>query len=185
MRFKKGYRPSLAGSLLIAHPAMIDPHFSQSVILVSAHSSESGGLGVIVNYPLNQTLADFDSRYDQTSLAAVPIYLGGPIRVESMILTAWEWSEQKSIFKLHFGITEDDAAYLLENVPDVEVRAFLGHSEWRQGQLEIELEKHAWFLSSVKNLRLSKRIGILWQSILGEIKPELLFLVDPEDPSLN
>lgn len=185
MRFQKGYTPSLAGSLLIAHPAMVDPHFSQSVILISAHSSEAGGMGVVVNYPLNQTMGDFDHRFDSTPLASVPVYVGGPIHTESMILAAWEWSEQESVFKFHFGISEDDAVHLMNTVPGVEVRAFLGHSEWGQGQLEIEIKKHAWFLSSVKNLRLSNRISVLWHRILEKIKPELLFLVDPDDPSLN
>lgn len=185
MKFKKDYMPSLAGSLLIAHPTLLDPNFRQSVILISAHSTEHGGMGVMVNAPLNKTMYQFDAKYATSPLANVPMYLGGPIGQQGIMLVAWEWLEHNSVFKLHFGISQDQAASLLENENGPQIRAFLGHTAWTKGKLEEELHRHAWFLSSVKNMLISQTEDDLWKNILSKIKPELLFLIDPEDPSLN
>lgn len=177
--------PSLAGSLLVAHPAMVNSNYSQAVILLSAHSTERGGMGVIINNPLHQTMSQFDPKFALTPLAKVPIYLGGPMGHDAMLLVGWEWLESNDIFKLHFGISEKQAIQLLCERPLIEMRAFLGYAEWLQGQLEGELDHHAWLLSSIKNLIDDQEGTQLWQAILSKIKPELLFLIDPEDPSVN
>ncbi len=38
---------SFAGSLLIAHPNMLDPNFRRAVLFISVHDPEDGALGVI------------------------------------------------------------------------------------------------------------------------------------------
>lgn len=187
MKFNKDYMPSLAGSLLVAHPAMIDPNFCQSIILVCSHSPENGSLGIIINRPLHKTLQEIDSKFALTPLANIPVYLGGPAAHNAALLVAWEWLDQNNVFKLHFGISEEQVAQLLQEKSKsaIEVRAFLGHCKWVAGQLENELYAHTFFLSSVKNLIGESDDAKIWQAILTKVKPELLFLVDPEDPSLN
>ena len=39
--------PSLAGSLLVAHPSMLDPNFRRTVLFISEHDPGEGALGVI------------------------------------------------------------------------------------------------------------------------------------------
>src|SRR5437762_3204085 len=43
---------SLAGSLLVAHPNMLDPNFRRTVLFISEHDPNEGALGVIINRPL-------------------------------------------------------------------------------------------------------------------------------------
>ena len=45
-------RESYAGSLLVAHPNMLDPNFRRAVLFISAHTADDGALGVILNRPL-------------------------------------------------------------------------------------------------------------------------------------
>lgn len=185
MKFQKDYMPSLAGSLLVAHPAVVNPTYSQSVIILSSHFTERGSMGVIINNPTQQTMGQINSKFALSSLEKIPVYLGGPINHDTLLLAAWQWLDNNNIFKLHFGISEEQATHLLLQNPLIEMRAFLGHAEWLQGQLEGELNQHAWLLSSIKNLIDDQDGPQLWQTILTKIKPELLFLVDPEDPSVN
>ena len=49
---------SLAGSLLIAHPNMLDPNFRRTVLFISAHDPNDGALGVILNRPLDKQVSD-------------------------------------------------------------------------------------------------------------------------------
>ncbi len=41
-------RRSFAGSLLVAHPSMLDPNFRRAVLFISAHDPDDGALGVII-----------------------------------------------------------------------------------------------------------------------------------------
>src|ERR1044072_9803778 len=45
---------SLAGSLLVAHPSMLDPNFRRTVLFISEHDPGEGALGVIINRPLDR-----------------------------------------------------------------------------------------------------------------------------------
>src|ERR1700704_4411614 len=52
---------SLAGSLLVAHPNMLDPNFRRAVLFISAHDPEDGAIGVILNRPLDKHVSDLVS----------------------------------------------------------------------------------------------------------------------------
>ncbi|MDB6056435.1 MAG: hypothetical protein JWO95_279, partial [Verrucomicrobiales bacterium] len=43
---------TLTGSLLVAHPSLLDPNFRRTVLFISAHDPEDGALGVIIIRPL-------------------------------------------------------------------------------------------------------------------------------------
>src|SRR2546428_9445603 len=62
MRNLGGETPrSLTGSLLVAHPNMLDPNFRRTVLFISAHDPNDGALGVIINRPLDKQVADLVS----------------------------------------------------------------------------------------------------------------------------
>ncbi len=59
MRNLGGEAPhSLAGSLLVAHPNMLDPNFRRAVLFISAHDPNDGALGIIINRPLDKQVGD-------------------------------------------------------------------------------------------------------------------------------
>ena len=178
---------ALAGSLLLAHPELKDPNFNKSVVLISAHSTDDGALGVILNRPMGQSLAQFDGKFSYTDLADVPLYVGGPASPAQMILTAWQWHLEQGRFQLHFGINPDKARELISHDPEIELRGFVGYSGWSQGQLEGELEQDSWVVTPVSSDALEDVQGDdLWRTIIREVSPEMRFLADaPDDPSVN
>jgi putative transcriptional regulator len=176
----------LAGSLLVAHPSLLDPNFKRSVILLTAHTPEEGALGVIVNRPLDQTLGEYDSELSGSDFAHVPLYEGGPVASDQMILVAWKWSSEDGTFKLYFGIDEVKARQILEDDPEFELRGFIGHSGWGEGQLEGEIEVESWVVASLSP-ELEEQEGLtVWRSILSRVSPEMQLLADePDDLSVN
>ncbi len=64
---------SLAGYFLVARPALDDPNFRRSVILVLQHGPE-GAFGLVINRPIASEKLPF------------PIYVGGPCELEGMLL---------------------------------------------------------------------------------------------------
>src|ERR1041384_5792768 len=65
---------SLAGSLLAAHPDMLDPNFRRTVLFISAHDANDGALGVIINRPLEKYVADVMTETPPAGMADVAVF---------------------------------------------------------------------------------------------------------------
>src|SRR5260370_17352651 len=96
MRNLGGETPrSLAGSLLVAHPNMLDPNFRRTVLFISAHDPDDGALGVIINRPLDKQVAEIVSETPPEGLANVPVFLAGPVGTNQFIMAPVEWEKRE------------------------------------------------------------------------------------------
>jgi len=84
---------NFAGSLLVAHPNMVDPNFRRTVLFVSEHEPAEGALGVIINRPLDRPVAELVSGTPPSGLENVPVFLGGPVGKNQLMLAAFEWKK--------------------------------------------------------------------------------------------
>jgi putative transcriptional regulator len=176
-------RETLAGSLLLAHPAMKDPNFRRSVVLMSAHNAE-GAMGVVLNRPLGRRLGELSGDFALGPLAGVPLFSGGPVQTEQLVLAAWQ--TRPDGFRLHFGIEPDRALQLLAE-EGTHVRGFLGYSGWSAGQLENEMRLRTWVVADVpEDLLTNAQDESLWREVLGREGAEWRLLAgEPDDPELN
>jgi putative transcriptional regulator len=178
----------LSGSILLSHPNLLDPNFSSSILFLSSHSDEQGSLGVILNRPIGQTLGELDSSFLTKPFSGVPVFEGGPVEQDKLIVAAWEWLDSPSSFKLYFGIDLEKAETLKQENSSIEVACFLGHSGWSPGQLEEELEQESWLVAALDHELFSqmKQKKEIWKKTVGSISDELKLLVDcPENPMNN
>jgi putative transcriptional regulator len=176
---------SMAGSLLLAHPAMHDPNFHRTVVLLSAHGEE-GAMGLVLNRPMRKHLGELNAEFAASPLAGVPIFQGGPVQTEQLILAAWQPDPLGDGFKLYFGV-DVSKAVALQDEAGVRLRAFLGYSGWTKGQLENELLHNTWVVTPVNAELIDREEGQgLWRAILGGLSPEWKLLAgEPEDPGVN
>lgn len=176
-------RDTLAGSLLLAHPAMKDPNFRRSVVLMSAHNAE-GAMGVVLNRPLGRKLGELSGDFALGPLAGVPLFSGGPVQTEQLVLAAWQ--TRSDGFRLHFGIEPDKAQQLLSE-DGTHVRGFLGYSGWSAGQLENEMRLRTWVVADVpEDLLTHAQDESLWREVLGREGAEWRLLAgEPDEPELN
>lgn len=174
---------NLSGQLLLAHPGLRDPNFRRAVVLMSAHSDE-GAMGVVLNRPMGKKLGDLNGSFAYGPLANIPVYLGGPVQEEQLLLIAWQMRDDG--FRVHFGVEPEQAAQLLEET-GTEMRAFVGYSGWSAGQLENEMEHNTWvsmplpedFLERLQNEG-------LWKQLIGNLGSDWKLLAnEPDDLSLN
>lgn len=180
---RKVTRETLAGSLLLAHPAMRDPNFRRSVVLMSAHNEE-GAMGVVLNRPMNKRLGELSGEFALGPLATVPLFNGGPVQNDQLVLAAWQ--VRSDGFRLHFGIEPDKALQLLAE-DGTHVRGFLGYSGWSAGQLENEMRLHTWIVTDVpEDLLTQAQDDTLWRTVLGREGAEWRLLAgEPEHPESN
>src|SRR5438132_14241709 len=100
---------SLAGSLLVAHPNMLDPNFRRTVLFISEHDPNEGALGVIINRPLDRQVVDLASEIPPAGLAAVPVFLGGPVGKNQLMFAALEWQKGEGL-KLNHHVALEQAS---------------------------------------------------------------------------
>lgn len=174
---------NLAGSLLLAHPAMRDRNFRQTLVFMATHTAE-GSMGVVLNRPTGQSLGMLNGSFAYTPLAQVPVFLGGPVQPEQMILVAWQMRPDG--YRLFFGIDPEKATEVIGE-EGTYVRAFQGYSGWSAGQLENEMKQNTWVVGALSQplLELPPNVG-LWRRALAQVGPEWFLLAfAPDDPTVN
>ena len=175
---------SLAGSLLVAHPSMLDPNFRRTVLFISEHDPNEGALGVIINRPLDRQVADLVTDTPPPGLAGVPVFLGGPVGKNQMMFAAFEWKKGHG-FKLSHNVVlgHGSTAAGEKNL----ICAFVGYAGWGAGQLESEVKQKAWLLQKANpSLLKFDRLPNLWFDIMASLGPWYKMLAAaPDDPSLN
>ena len=92
----------LTHHFLIAMPAMEDPHFTRALVYIAEHN-EQGALGVIINRPIDMTLAELFERIDlhlgESTLASQPVFFGGPVATERGFVRhrpQGDWHEERA-----------------------------------------------------------------------------------------
>lgn len=176
---------NLAGSLLVAHPNMLDPNFRRTVLFISAHDPEDGALGVILNRPLDKHVSDLVSEDPPAGLADVPVFLGGPVGRNQLMFAAFEWQKGQGL-RLNHNVNIDDASERIEHDPQ-SICAFVGYAGWSAGQLEAEMKQNAWLLQKPTRSALKpEKLPQLWFDIMKGLGPWFKMLsAAPDDPSLN
>ncbi|HZS17073.1 MAG TPA: YqgE/AlgH family protein [Candidatus Udaeobacter sp.] len=177
---------SLAGSLLVAHPSMLDPNFRRTVLFISEHDPGEGALGVIINRPLDRQVADLVTETPPADLAEVPVFLGGPVGRNQLMLAAFEW-QQGGGLKLNHKLTLKETIEEVDQTKLITVCAFVGYAGWGAGQLESEMKQKAWIRHKANPAVLKlERLPNLWFDIMRGLGPWYKMLAAaPDDPSLN
>ena len=141
----------LTHHFLIAMPSMADPHFARTLTFICEHN-EQGALGLVVNRPIDMTLAALFERLNlelkANALHKVPVYFGGPVQTDRgfvLHVPRGEWSSTLPV-RDKMGLTT--SRDILEAVgggagPD-KILVTLGYSGWAAGQLEHEILQNAW-----------------------------------------
>ncbi len=180
---RQATKESLAGSLLLAHPGLRDPNFRRAVVLMSVHNAE-GAMGVVLNRPLGRRLGELTGEFALGALAGVPLFTGGPVQAEQLLLVAWQ--PHADGFRVHFGVEPDRAEQLVAE-EGTQLRGFLGYSGWGAGQLEKELKQNTWIVAEVPAGLLSHaQDDKLWRAVLGGLGDDWRLLAEePDDTTLN
>jgi len=173
---------SLKGSLLVATPALVDPNFRRTVVLVAEHG-EAGAMGVVLNRPSETAVAEAIPELVSFAGDEEPVFVGGPVAVDSLLALA-EVEEPDETLELvvgAVGFVQD-----LE-VPSLRGRVFVGYAGWSPGQIEAELDEESWIVVPAEpDDVFSDDPDELWSSVLRRQGGPLALLSSmPPDPSLN
>lgn len=179
---------SLRGQLLVASPAMLDPNFRRSVVLVAEHSDE-GAMGLVLSRPSETTVAEAVPALEGLVAPGDVVHVGGPVQQESVLVLA-EFEDPDAAAAVVFdGVGFMSAEADPDDVAEQTRRArvYVGYAGWGSGQLESELEEESWVV-------LDPQAGDVfvpadrdvWSVVLARQGGQLSLLARmPYDPSVN
>jgi putative transcriptional regulator len=132
---------SLAGSLLVATPILIDPNFFRTVILLLQHDEE-GCVGLVLNRPTEEPVTDHLPEWADRVEGKAVINFGGPVEPAVAIGLALTPEGMPTgvpgLSLIDLGTPPED-----KGPP---VRIYSGYSGWGSEQLETEIAVGSWYL---------------------------------------
>ena len=110
---------SLKGQLLLASPALFDPNFRRTVVLVTEHNEE-GAAGLVLNRRSETAVAEAVPDLQQLVGDEELVYVGGPVQQEAvLVLAEFDDPEEAAMLVVDdvgflpgdgdFGLLADDA----------------------------------------------------------------------------
>jgi putative transcriptional regulator len=139
------------GMVLVSRPALADPNFRESVLLLIYHDS-NGSLGILLNRPTN--LRPSRVFPDVEALANYPdaVFFGGPLE-PSQVLVALRDPPPGTVD----GDPVVESVYITADASVIEslssrlgadrMRVYAGHAAWGPGQLQGEIDAGDWSLT--------------------------------------
>src|SRR3954462_10129112 len=180
---------SLRGKLILASPALRDPNFARSVVLIAEHTDE-GAMGLVLNRPASATVGEAVPDLSWLAGDDEPVYVGAPVAETAVIVLA-----DFELPELAGAIVEDDLGFIGADADDAErldgairrARVFAGHAGWGPGQLEDELEEDAWIVEPPRRAEIfTEEPEELWAAVLRRRgRRYALLSTMPPAPSLN
>ncbi|SCL19357.1 YqgE/AlgH family protein [Micromonospora inyonensis] len=182
---------SMTGQLLVATPALKDPNFDRTVVLLVAHEP-GGALGVVLNRATEVPVADVLGDWSALARDPAVLFEGGPVQPDSAICLARMRHPVRRLKGFHQVLgavgTIDlsvDPDRMRESVSGI--RVFAGYSGWGAGQLEQEIEEGSWFvLDALPGDAFVDRPDDLWPMVLRRQGGMMAAVAHfPPDVSLN
>lgn len=173
--------PLGAGVLLVAHPALDDPNFTRTVVLVLAHDDEEGTMGLVLNRPgrhsgpENGVLAPWlDSSPEPRT-----VFVGGPVQEDGFVCIVEDATDPSGVRSVDF-MSDDPVAGRCH-------RMFRGYAGWSPGQLRDEVATGGWIVvDSTTGDAFTADPGALWHHVLArQVGPVASLAKVPDDPALN
>lgn len=163
---------------LIAMPALDDPMFKRSVTYVCEHNEE-GAMGIVINHPLNVSVADLLEQLEiahdaQSPAAAIKVCAGGPVQSDRGFVLHTAKSGYHSSMLLENELMVTTSKDILSDLttsrsPDKFILA-LGYAGWTAGQLEQEIADNSWLvIPADKHIMFELTHAEKWQSATATI----------------
>ncbi len=182
----------VAGCLLLATPVIAEPTFFRTVVLLLEHDDAVGSLGVVLNRPMELTVADTLPAWAGLTSPPGVLFAGGPVAEGSALALGRVTTADPlpagvtSVFG-PLAVVDLDTEVSVAGSVVGELRLYSGYAGWGPGQLRNELRSQAWWvLPSLPGDWFSTDPSELWYRVLGRQGGSwAMWAHAAEDPEVN
>src|SRR5579871_215375 len=177
---------SVAGYLLVSSPALVDPNFRRTVVLMT-HHDEEGAVGRESTSPTELLVAEAVPDLAELPAPDSVVYVGGPVQPEAVVVLVETDEEPPGAEPIVGSVAYMRPGADLEEIGASRARVFAGYSGWGPGQLEAELEEPSWIIVSAEpDDVFASDPDELWRTVLHRKGGKYSLLATmPFDPGLN
>lgn len=180
-----------SGMLLLATPALRDPNFVDTVVLLLDVNDE-GALGVVLNRPSQVLVADVLEPWCEVVAEPEVLFRGGPVGTDGALAVAQlrdpadppvGWRPVAGLL----GMVDLDTPIELVDGSLSAMRVFAGYAGWGAGQLVGEVEEGSWYVVSGQAADAFRGdTSGLWRDVMRRQPGMLAWHVNrPVDPDMN
>jgi len=176
--------------LLLASPALLDPNFVDSVVLL-LDVNPDGALGVILNRPSALPVSEVLGEWGDVVEEPEVLFQGGPVSTDGALAVALAVPGAASPgfqpVKDRLGLLDLDTPTELVVGSVDRLRIFAGYSGWGTGQLQAEIEEGSWYaVPGVADDVFLPDTSDLWRRVMRRQPGDLaMHATRPADPELN
>ena len=157
------------GLFLIATPALIDPNFRHSVVLVT-QAPDGTTVGFIINRPGGQSLAQILPDNEVFKRFTEPLYLGGPVQAQGLFAMFRARERRQGALSVLEDVSfalDPAVVEKLMHAPPERVRFFNGYAGWAPGQLAAEIDRGGWYvLNADAGTVFRNNMDTLWEELI-------------------
>ena len=146
---------NLSGMFLIAVPALKDPNFERTVVLICEHTKD-GAFGLVINSLLMTSFVPLLGWLDiKEGAVDMPVFYGGPVKPDQGYILYEPEGVNYHCIKINANLalttTKDILIDVAKGRGPKKFLFALGFSGWAPGQLEYELMADSWLVASMDN----------------------------------
>jgi putative transcriptional regulator len=139
------------GVFLYASPALGDPNFAESVVLLVQHGA-GGSMGLIVNRPTPVPVREAVRALAETRGLDLRIYEGGPVQPDVVLALVRSARDLAHAHRVLPGVhlsSEPERWKAVARDPEAQsrLRVYAGYAGWAPGQLAHELRLGSWVVA--------------------------------------
>ena len=161
------------GVFLVATPALVDPNFRHSVVLVT-QAPNGTTVGFIVNRPGRRSLAQILPENEVLKRFTEPLYLGGPVEAAGLFAMFRAKENPQGALRVLGDVSfamDPAVVEIVLHAPPERVRFFNGYAGWAPGQLAAELELGGWYvLNAEADIVFRKDMDTLWEELIMRVR---------------
>ena len=179
------------GMLLVATPALLDPHFADTVVLL-LDVDDDGALGVVLNRPSGVPVAEVLREWEDLVAEPEVFFQGGPVSTEGALAVGTLRAEDDvpvgfRAVEGRLGLVDLDTPLELLEGSLEGLRIFAGYAGWGAEQLLGEIEEGSWYVVPAQPVDVFRMDpSDLWRDVLRRQPGELAWhSTRPFDPELN
>lgn len=161
-----------AGVFLYASPALGDPNFVESVVLLVHHDAE-GSMGLVVNRPTRVPLREAVADLAEMRGLELRLYQGGPVQPDVVLALVRSAKGLGDAHRVLPGVhlsSEPDGWKAVAREPEAasRLRVYAGYAGWGPGQLARELRLGSWVVATADAASVfSSDPDTLWPRVHG------------------
>jgi putative transcriptional regulator len=179
------------GMLLVATPALMDPNFADTVVLL-LDADADGALGVVLNRPSGVPVGDVLEGWGDAVADPEVLFRGGPVGTDGALAVALLRDPEDvpvgfRTVEGRLGIVDLDTPVELIEGSLAGLRIFAGYAGWGAAQLDGEIEEGSWYVVPAEPADAFRADpDELWRDVLRRQPGELAWhSTRPADPELN